>query len=191
MSVLGERLKALRKSKKLNQTELAEALNQKYNLNIERAMISKWETGYQTPLLSTVNYLADFFNVSIDYLTNGTSNGHGMIFAVDKRKFNEAIEKVVDDVILKEKYNFTAEPEPIESKIKKMRISPKSKNKDKSSADIIRKYKQEQITREFIRVLSKLSEEQLLKLEKAFTFFDENPEKWEKFGEKLKQIEKE
>ncbi len=68
MSVLGDRIKKLRKSKRLNQTELAEALNQQFGLNIDRAMISKWETDFQTPVINTIKCMAAFFGVTMDYL---------------------------------------------------------------------------------------------------------------------------
>ncbi len=72
MSVLGNRIKSLRKARNLNQTQLAEALNTQFDLNIDRVMVSKWETDYQTPVMHTVICLAKFFNVSLDYL-NGNS----------------------------------------------------------------------------------------------------------------------
>ncbi len=68
MNTLGERLKRLRNSRGLNQTQLSDALNDKFGLKTDRVMISKWETGFQTPVMNTVAILAKFFNVSIDYL---------------------------------------------------------------------------------------------------------------------------
>ena len=67
--MLGEKLKYLRKQSGLTQTELAEKLNDKYGLNIERSMISKWETNMQAPMIYSVSCIADYFGVSIDYLT--------------------------------------------------------------------------------------------------------------------------
>ena len=68
MNTLGERLKQLRNSRGLNQTQLSDALNDKFGLKTDRVMISKWETGFQTPVMNTVAILAKFFNVSFDYL---------------------------------------------------------------------------------------------------------------------------
>lgn len=68
MSVFGNRLKTLRKSRNLSQEEFAAEFNKKFNLKIDRTMISKWETGFQTPVMNTVAMLAKFFNVSMDYL---------------------------------------------------------------------------------------------------------------------------
>lgn len=73
MNTLGIRIRELRKDLNLNQTELSNALNQRYGLKTDRVMISKWETGFQTPVMSTISCIAKFFGVSIDYL-NGDSN---------------------------------------------------------------------------------------------------------------------
>ena len=57
-----ERLKALRKEKCLNQSELAKAVN------VTQRKISYWETGQLEPDLESLWKLSDYFNVSIDYL---------------------------------------------------------------------------------------------------------------------------
>ena len=57
-----ERLKALRKEKGLNQSELAKAVN------VTQRKISYWETGQLEPDLESLWKLSDYFNVSIDYL---------------------------------------------------------------------------------------------------------------------------
>lgn len=73
MNILGERIRELRKKNNLNQTELSNALNLQFGLKTDRVMISKWETGFQTPVMSTISCIAKYFDVSIDYL-NGDSN---------------------------------------------------------------------------------------------------------------------
>ena len=87
MSILGDRLKSLRKDNKLTQNELAQELNKKYGLNIDRAMISKWETDFQTPTISTLSCIKDYFNVSLDYI-NGDSS------------INELPQNIIDDVLI-------------------------------------------------------------------------------------------
>ena len=57
-----ERLKELRKSKKINQTILANAVN----LNIKQ--IQRYEGGSNEPTLSVLIARADYFDVSLDYL---------------------------------------------------------------------------------------------------------------------------
>ena len=71
--MLGEKIKNLRKENKMTQAELSEKLNSQFGLNTDRVMISKWETGFQTPIVSTLSCLAQLFNVSLDYLS-GTEN---------------------------------------------------------------------------------------------------------------------
>ncbi len=73
MNILGTRIKELRKNRKLSQTDLSYALNQQYGLKTDRVMISKWETGFQTPVMSTIVCLARYFGVSIDYLNGEQS----------------------------------------------------------------------------------------------------------------------
>lgn len=68
MNVLGSRIKELRKKAGMSQESLSKELNKLYGLKTDRVMISKWETGFQTPVISTIKYLAQFFNVSIDFL---------------------------------------------------------------------------------------------------------------------------
>ncbi len=71
--MLGDKIKALRTESKMTQTELSEKLNKEFGLNTDRVMISKWETGTQTPVFSNLSCIAKFFGVSLDYL-NGTEN---------------------------------------------------------------------------------------------------------------------
>lgn len=47
--MLGNKIRELRKEAKYTQEELAQLLRSKYGLGTDRAMISKWETGFQEP----------------------------------------------------------------------------------------------------------------------------------------------
>ena len=71
MSELGDRIKFLRKQKHLTQSALMDVLRNEYNLKTDRVMISKWETGFQTPHTDTVKILAQVLDVSADYLLTG------------------------------------------------------------------------------------------------------------------------
>ena len=51
-----------RKALKLTQAELAE------KLNYSDKAVSKWERGEAVPELTVLKQIADFFNVTIDYL---------------------------------------------------------------------------------------------------------------------------
>ena len=58
----GERLAALREGKTLTQNELAQLTK------ISRSRLSLYETNKREPDLQTTKQLADFFNVTIDFL---------------------------------------------------------------------------------------------------------------------------
>lgn len=62
------RLKELRKSKKISQLKLA------LDLNMNQNSISRYETGEHEADYKTLIALADYFDVSIDYLLERTDN---------------------------------------------------------------------------------------------------------------------
>lgn len=64
----GERLKKLRKEKKLTQSELGS------KINVTKVSISGYESGNRSPDTDTLQRLADFFEVSTDYLLGRTDN---------------------------------------------------------------------------------------------------------------------
>ncbi len=72
--MLGEKIRELRRSSNMTQSDLAQSLNLNFGLKVDRVMISKWETGFQTPVVSTINCLAKLFNVSMDYLGSSDEN---------------------------------------------------------------------------------------------------------------------
>ena len=62
------RLKELRKSKKMSQLKLAIELHTSQNT------ISRYETGEREPGIRELIEIADYFDVSIDYLLERTDN---------------------------------------------------------------------------------------------------------------------
>ena len=60
--IFSERLRELRQSKLLSQSQLADALN------ISKSAVSMYELGKREPDLDTLERIADFFNVDINYL---------------------------------------------------------------------------------------------------------------------------
>ena len=64
--MLGNRLKELRTSKKMTQDDMANLLN------IKRQTYSAYERGISFPDINSVSYMADFFNVSVDYILGKT-----------------------------------------------------------------------------------------------------------------------
>ncbi|BAD74778.1 transcriptional regulator [Geobacillus kaustophilus HTA426] len=66
--VLGDRLRKLRQEKKLTQEELGK------KINVTKVSISGYENGNRTPDTETLQKLADFFNVTTDYLLGRTDH---------------------------------------------------------------------------------------------------------------------
>jgi len=62
MTTFGRRLQELRKSKHLTQKQMAE------HFCITLRSYSRYETNASTPHFATLISLADYFNVSLDYL---------------------------------------------------------------------------------------------------------------------------
>ena len=60
--------KLLRKEKKLTQKELADLFY------LDQTTVSKWELGKALPDLATLTKLADFYDVSVDYLLGRQEN---------------------------------------------------------------------------------------------------------------------
>ena len=63
---LGNRLQLLRNEQKLERDELAKALNISYSA------LSKYETNQRFPSQELLVFMADYFNVSVDYLLGRT-----------------------------------------------------------------------------------------------------------------------
>lgn len=62
MSVIGERIKELRLEKKVTQKEIAEGIG------VSPVSVQRFEYGSVRPSLDTLIALADYFDVSLDYL---------------------------------------------------------------------------------------------------------------------------
>lgn len=67
-NILGLRIKELRLEKNLNQTEFAKILN------IGNTTLSQYENGINTPNDDMKIKIADFFDVSVDYLLGRTDD---------------------------------------------------------------------------------------------------------------------
>lgn len=113
MATFSERLKQLRKDKKLTQKELA----QKFFL--DDSSISKYENGKAVPETELLQSLSDFFEVSVDYLlgrsniknylddSNVTIALHSDETSLDYSDLSDEAKKEVQDFIeyVRHKYN--------------------------------------------------------------------------------------
>lgn len=62
----GQRIKDLRKEKRITQTDLAKGVH------VTQQTVTAWESGRAVPNANTLDALADYFNVSSDYLLGRT-----------------------------------------------------------------------------------------------------------------------
>lgn len=64
----GKRLKELRADNNFSMDTLCELYNEKFDGNLNKGTLSKYENGLQEPLFTTVKNLSEIFNVRIEYL---------------------------------------------------------------------------------------------------------------------------
>lgn len=80
-----DNLKNLRIQSKLTQKDLSK------NLNISRVNLSRYENGEVEPNFETLIKLADYFNVSVDYLI-----GHRQNNKIDKSGLTDTQKNIID-----------------------------------------------------------------------------------------------
>ncbi len=78
-----DRLKALRKEKRLTQVKLGEMLNYGYTA------IANYESGRNQPSIPDLKKIASIFNVSMDYLLGVNDIRHPYVIDDETAKFNE------------------------------------------------------------------------------------------------------
>ncbi|AST97926.1 helix-turn-helix domain-containing protein [Shouchella clausii] len=84
MTIVPERLKALRKERQLTQEQLGELIN------VTKVSISGYENGNRTPDTDTLRRLADVFGVSTDYLLGRSKEKNGSFFYDNELTHKEA-----------------------------------------------------------------------------------------------------
>jgi transcriptional regulator with XRE-family HTH domain len=107
----GERLKRLREDRKLSQQQLAD------RLNINRSTYARYELGQTQPDYETLQRLADFYGVSVDYLF-GRENKKNLpeLTAKDERDIAKRMEKIKKDLAADGGLSFYGEPLSEEAK---------------------------------------------------------------------------
>lgn len=109
MTNFANRFRNLRNERQLTQEDLSKVLD------ISKSTISMYEHGYRTPDFETLEKIADYFNVDMNYLLGYASRRHVPIYeqAANGRKFqiyfeklnklNESqlalVEKIVDELL--------------------------------------------------------------------------------------------
>ena len=103
----GDRLKRLRESKKLSQQQLAD------KLNINRSTYARYELNKTQPDYETLQKLAEFYNVSIDYILTGVDT---KLTEKDERDIAKRMEKIKQDLAADGGLSFYGEPLSEEAK---------------------------------------------------------------------------
>lgn len=99
---LGNILKKKREEMGLTQTEFAERFNKIYNYSFNKSTISNYEKDRRTPEVTVLKKLAEFINVSTDYLL-GLSDNPNPIEEDDIGSFKFALYGEVKDLSDEEK----------------------------------------------------------------------------------------
>lgn len=81
------KLKEIRQSKGLSQTEIAKILN------ITQASYSHYENGRNQPTYELLTNIADFYKVTVDELI-----GHKVPYLIDKSDFNEVQLEIIEEL---------------------------------------------------------------------------------------------
>lgn len=66
--IVGKKLKYIREKSGLSMDKLANEINNKYNSNISKSMISSWENGRYLISPINLNLYIDYFDVPVNYL---------------------------------------------------------------------------------------------------------------------------
>lgn len=74
LKIVGQRLKALRTERQLTMDMVVEDVNAKYNIELTRGHLSKWENSVNVPTLRLAAYLCLYYGVSLDYLMGLTDS---------------------------------------------------------------------------------------------------------------------
>lgn len=95
MNTFGDKIRDLRKERNLTQKSVADGLS------VTISTLSHWECGYQEASLDALGKIADFFEVSTDYLLgreddfgNVTVQTHGAQLTPDERELLENYRKL-------------------------------------------------------------------------------------------------
>lgn len=71
---IDKKLKLLREEKELSMDLLVYDMNSKYDVYVDKSMISRWESGKNEPTLEKAVVLSMYFDVSLDYLLGLTDD---------------------------------------------------------------------------------------------------------------------
>lgn len=91
--MLGKNIKNLRQQNRITQSELAK------KMNVSQQTIGAWETGRAIPSSDTLNELANYFNVSTDYLLGRElEKPYYTLNEKDEKDISKRLESIIDDL---------------------------------------------------------------------------------------------
>ena len=91
LEILAQRLKAMREKANLSQAKFTEKLG-----NLQQPLYARYETGSLMPSYHLLVRIADFYDVSTDYLLGRTEDPHGKYFDADVLTKNERINDFIE-----------------------------------------------------------------------------------------------
>lgn len=109
MSLVGNRIREVRKFKKMSQTILGE------NVGVGKTTISNYETGYSLPDIETLAKIASTLNVSTDYLV-GINNNQKEFSTNNHYEIEKIIDKTEKTLLNEEGLTFNGKPVSKETK---------------------------------------------------------------------------
>lgn len=102
MDIFTERLKELRTEKQLSLDMVVYDINKKFNINITKSHLSRWENGRNVPSVRYAGYLALYYGVSLDYLL-GFTDSRVPTDLLAQAKFNRMASRLIESSKNKEK----------------------------------------------------------------------------------------
>lgn len=96
MSIFSNNLKWLRNLKDLTLDELSKCVNEQFDVSINKGMLSKWENEKGEPSLQYAIILANFFNVTVDFLIGVNSKNEIGYSSIEEKQLLDNYNKLND-----------------------------------------------------------------------------------------------
>ena len=96
MSIFSNNLKWLRNLKGLTLDELSKCVNEQFDVSINKGMLSKWENEKGEPSLQYAIILANFFNVTVDFLIGVNSKNEIGYSSIEEKQLLDNYNKLND-----------------------------------------------------------------------------------------------
>ena len=109
---LKDRLKQLRTEKGLTMDMFVYDINLKFGINLNKGLVSKWENGINEPSLSYAGFVAQYYDVSLDYLIGLTDvKTPARLLAFASRQRTTEVDDSLTRLSLSERASLTTRPQ--------------------------------------------------------------------------------